>query len=1368
MTSRAAVVTSTLLAAAALAAHGIAFATAGDTRVWAVNAGWTLAGLVAVGGTVAAAVKVGGGRVRLAWLLWAAAAGFWLAGALVRDGIALAGASSGTPSAADVLWWLFALFAAAGLAFRAPPGSFSARLYVLDALPIVIAITAIARITAAEHIGDNVGQDLFLSLYAALGTLPVLLAIPLLMLDRRASSNMWLLTPAFALASLAGAVWPHAVLENGPAHGHWTDLLWTICLLGLGAGALRRAFAPSGHTRLFPAEKEGGFRALAPASSIVALFVMDIFVQERFDESLYWLTFAAIVPLVARFYLVRRSMGRLLGDLTLSRRTLEKSERRFRSLFASAATGMSIVDAGGRVLASNAALQEMLGYPEDELVSLGAHRHPEDAAASLDLWEELRAGGRDSFQLEERYLRKGGAIAWGHLTVSRVLDSGGELYLAMLEDVTKRKRTEEALRAVVEGTAGASGEEFFRVLVRNLAVALGVRYAFVGKLLEGPHEAIRTLALWTGSDFGENVEYLLAGTPCENVVGKDLCSYPRNLQELFPKDEMLVEIGAESYLGIPLIGSDGRAFGILATLHDEPGSTSPTEESILRVFAARASAELQRLEARDALRRSERRLRSVFESAAIGIAVSTVDGRMVEANRRLAEMLGYDRHELPGMTVAELTHPDDVATNSELFGELVEGKRSSFQWEKRYLHRDGGVVWGRATVSLVRDAEGEPELVTAMVEDVTEQRQAEERLREAEERYRTLVERLPLATYVEHLDESSATYISPQIESLIGYSAEEWMADRSFFAKVLHPEDRERVIAGFARLQETGEPFECEYRLIARDGRVVWFRDGAVVVRDKAGRPLHAQGYMIDITGRKQVEDALRDSEQRFRAIADSAPVLIFTADADGAFTYVSQGWEDLTGLAVEKHLGFGWEQAVHPDDLAGVNEAFLTAARNGDSYEVEYRLRAADGSYRTMNERGSPLFLADGSPAGIVAVVVDTTERRQAEEEILKTTTLLSALIENLHSGILVEDESRRLSYVNHVLCADFGITAPPAALVGTDWALAAEEVGSLFVDAERWIERIEEILAGCGRVRGEELELVDGRVFERDYMPIQAGDSYRGHLWQYRDITERKRVERELNDQNEQLRAMDKVKDEFVALVSHELRTPLTSILGYLELVLDDEGELSDEQRQFLAVVERNAQRLLRLVGDLLFVAQIEAGKLAFELDKVDLARIAADCVEAQRPRARAKGVEIALAADETPALEGDRARLAQLLDNLVSNAIKFTLEGGEVKLKLERGEGCVLLEVSDSGIGIPAGEQSRLFQRFFRASTATTREIQGTGLGLTITKAIVEGHGGRIWFESEEGAGTTFHVQLPLAHGAAGDSEEASSASVEEMAA
>jgi signal transduction histidine kinase len=270
----------------------------------------------------------------------------------------------------------------------------------------------------------------------------------------------------------------------------------------------------------------------------------------------------------------------------------------------------------------------------------------------------------------------------------------------------------------------------------------------------------------------------------------------------------------------------------------------------------------------------------------------------------------------------------------------------------------------------------------------------------------------------------------------------------------------------------------------------------------------------------------------------------------------------------------------------------------------------------------------------------------------------------------------------------------------------------------------------------------LLGGFVLLRLTSMIHAVDALR--VTEGAARAEAETAQRLLTEQNERLREADRLKDEFVALISHDLRTPLTSITGYVELALEE--DLADDVRGFLHVVARNSDRLLRLVNDLLFVARLQAGDMMLEQEDLDLGDLVRDGVKAMEPRAAAKEIGLTCEVDTVTAVHADRGRFLQVLDNLVSNALKFTPEGGEVHVRLAERDGNVCLEVSDSGMGISPADQRRLFERFFRAGNAVEQQVPGTGLGLYICRAIAEAHDGTISVRSELGHGSTFRLELP----------------------
>jgi two-component system sensor histidine kinase/response regulator len=353
--------------------------------------------------------------------------------------------------------------------------------------------------------------------------------------------------------------------------------------------------------------------------------------------------------------------------------------------------------------------------------------------------------------------------------------------------------------------------------------------------------------------------------------------------------------------------------------------------------------------------------------------------------------------------------------------------------------------------------------------------------------------------------------------------------------------------------------------------------------------------------------------------------------------------------------------------------------------------------------------------------------------DDLERLANVLRAVLDSTVDGILLSDAAGEVQLANRpviMLTRDLGMSFEGPVV---DRLLS---VADRMADPAAYRAAMERLRTNPDEPTFDEFEdAASGRVFQGFTAPVlDDRGGFLGRIWTLREVTEQ--------------RELDRLKDDFVATVSHELRTPLTSMMGFLEMIREGEaGELNEEQQRFLAIVYRSSERLQRLVGDLLFVARLDASGLQLQFGRVDLTEIVRDAVESTAALARSRSIDLRSELDDVPPVSGDRERLSQLVGNLVSNALKFTPAGGTVTARTFIDGTNVVVEVTDTGIGIPEGEQSRVFQRFFRSSTATEQAIPGTGLGLVISRAIAEAHGGSISLRSAPGAGASFRVELPV---------------------
>ncbi len=515
---------------------------------------------------------------------------------------------------------------------------------------------------------------------------------------------------------------------------------------------------------------------------------------------------------------------------------------------------------------------------------------------------------------------------------------------------------------------------------------------------------------------------------------------------------------------------------------------------------------------------------------------------------------------------------------------------------------------------------------------------------------------------------------------------------------------------------------------------------GIVVDDDKeAARLLHPSDDLVDI-------------------LVDRSPEVMTILNEDGSWRYSNaQAWR-LLGYRVAFDPIAGMMDLVHPEDAPLAKEAFerVRAGEPASEDSLELRMRAADGTWHLL-ECEIENLLDDPVVHGFLMRSRDVTEQRAARQALVEANHRLSTLIGSLQLAVLLEDAERRIVFTNNAFVTLFELSISPTQMVGRTIVELGGEFFRRFGDptVAGPSGRTREILRAKKTVIGDRIELGDGRVIERDYVPVMIEGQYHGHVWSFRDVSAQAHAEVEWESllsrqrrENERLLELDRVKAAFLAEISHELRTPLTSIMSFAELLSEGlERDDPAEQAEFLEIIQRNAERLLRLVDDLLLLDRIESGSMPLEWGIVDVPSLIAACIASFSPSAESKSVSLEIEIGEGPSIPGDQGRLAQVVDILLSNALKFTPEQGRIVLTAAPVDRLWKLEVADNGIGVPQKEQASLFQRFYRATNARVSRIPGSGLGLPVAKAIAELHGGSIALRSTEGGGTTVTVKLPF---------------------
>lgn len=767
----------------------------------------------------------------------------------------------------------------------------------------------------------------------------------------------------------------------------------------------------------------------------------------------------------------------------------------------------------------------------------------------------------------------------------------------------------------------------------------------------------------------------------------------------------------------------------------------------------------ERIQAEEALRESEERFRRVIDSRPVGVLFADVSGRITRVNAALLEMLKATPDWLIGRRWADLTPPEYAARDAEATAELFT-TQSVAPYEKEYFRADGSRLPVLVAATVLRS--GDSYDAVGFVIDNTERKQAAAYLRRSEERLRLgmTVANFALAE-VDY--PTQMVHLSPEAATLYGLGSDDLTVPRARVHATFHPDERAELAAQIDAVMQPGSGglLICEHRIVMPDGQLRWLNVRKQVFFDrsvKPARPLRGVLVAQDITARKQAEEQLRESEERFRSVFEAIDEgfciveLVFDAanqPLDYRFLQANPAFERLTGL---RDVGGRLAREAIPDLEPFWIATYGRVALSGEAIRFERPWGPAGRWYDVHASR------VGGVASRRVAIVFnDITERKQAEEQIrtanyrfrLAAAAARSFTYEwDLDSGSVQRNEGieRVLGYSRDELAptsqAWLNLIHPDDQPHQSEAdAVAAVRAGRQELDGREYRVRHKD---------GHYIWVLERSVIVRDEQGIP-----RRVIGQTTDVTDRKQLEaeRELlyaQEQAARLQAEEasRLKDEFLATVSHELRTPLTAFLGFAELL---QRRQHDE-----AYVARTVEKLVhsarvqaQLIEDLLDVSRIVSGKLRLAIEPIDLAQVVYAALETVGPAIAAKQLQVQVELE--PALgtiSGDANRLQQVVWNLLSNATKFTPAGGSIAVQLRRAGNSAQLTVSDTGQGIEPEFLPFVFDRFRQADSSSYRKHGGLGLGLSIVRHLVELHGGTVQVASAgRGQGATFTVWLPL---------------------
>jgi len=692
-------------------------------------------------------------------------------------------------------------------------------------------------------------------------------------------------------------------------------------------------------------------------------------------------------------------------------------------------------------------------------------------------------------------------------------------------------------------------------------------------------------------------------------------------------------------------------------------------------------------------------------------------------------------------------HPDDaprVFAGAQTMLDL-----ESYSHEYRFRMPDGSYRWIHDSLRVIRDSSGKPEELIGYWADIDDRVQAEKAAEMHKERLRRGQNYANIGTWDWNIL-TGELFWTERIAPLFGYATGELATTYDNFLAAIHPDDRQTVMDAVGACVERNVPYEIEHRVVWPDGTVRWLLERGGVKRDTDGRPLQMLGVVQDIDDRKRAELALIEHERDLREAQRLARLGSWSADAASG----KLKWSDEVYVIFDRNpatytpdLAAYYRDIVHPEDVETVSHEEQLAYQSDQRHNIDHRFIRPDGSVGWVHVEGQATRDKVGNVLQLSGTVQDISARIQAEALIRETKERFEFAVEGAGDGIWDWDMQSNAMQFSRLYMNMLGYAANELPHHADTWANSVHPDDKVRVN-----EQLRHYLEGKLQNYSIELRLrckdgsykwvlCRGTVVDRDKdeKPVRM-------IGIHSDISERKQAEQALVAAREEADRANQAKSEFLSSMSHELRTPMNAILGFGQL-LEYDSTMSSEQKDNVHEILKAGNHLLELINEVLDLSKVESGNIDLSLEPVDVCAVVEECLGLIATLAAKRNIKISHQGLAGAAVRADRTRLRQVLLNLLSNAIKYNREGGSVHLTVKRaGSDRLRILVADTGYGIPADKLAQLFLPFSRLVEQNS-EIEGTGIGLTITRRIVELMGGVVDVESEENKGSTFWIELPL---------------------